>query len=210
MSFAEKLKNLRKQHGLSQKALAEQIGKTARVISYYENEENGQMLPKMEFVQLLADFFDVSINYFTENSQVKTKEDVLIEKLINLSVDEKILWNQHNLEINSLEDSVIAEYLEDVIKSDFGVDISNSSTYTYRSDDICYILTLEQLIGYCLYIYKLEQIEQYEYKTVYKKLILNGSLANLYRIIESSKEIKVSEFIDEAIKKLEESENISF
>ena len=93
MSFAQKLKELRKSSGLSQKALAQKIGKTARVISYYENEENGQALPKMEFVQLVAEAFDVPITYFDDNIQGKTKEDVLIEKLIDLSTDEKIVWN---------------------------------------------------------------------------------------------------------------------
>ena len=93
MSFAQKLKDLRKSRGLSQKALAEQIGKTARIISYYENEENGQALPKMDFVQLIADFFEVPITYFDETTKNKTKQDVIVEKLIDLSTDEKIKWD---------------------------------------------------------------------------------------------------------------------
>ena len=60
MGFSEKLYDLRKQSGLSQKELAEKLGVAQASINYWEK---GQRTPSIDMVALIADYFKVSFNY---------------------------------------------------------------------------------------------------------------------------------------------------
>ncbi|HIT91083.1 MAG TPA: helix-turn-helix transcriptional regulator [Candidatus Merdenecus merdavium] len=60
MDFGTKLKELRSQTGLTQKQLAEQIGITKSVISFYELRER---TPSPEILVKLAAVFHVSTDY---------------------------------------------------------------------------------------------------------------------------------------------------
>ena len=53
------LATLRKERGLTQEALGEQLGVTNKTISRWEN---GNYLPPVEMLQLLSNFYSVSIN----------------------------------------------------------------------------------------------------------------------------------------------------
>jgi transcriptional regulator with XRE-family HTH domain len=55
--FSENLRLLRKQHGLSQRDLAKQIGCTR---SYISHLESGEKKPGAEFVFKIADFFGIT------------------------------------------------------------------------------------------------------------------------------------------------------
>ncbi|MCL1919179.1 MAG: helix-turn-helix domain-containing protein [Peptococcaceae bacterium] len=59
-SFPDRLKELRKQKNLSQKALGEIIGLSKRGIQNYESGINN---PTSEVLSKLADYFDVSVDY---------------------------------------------------------------------------------------------------------------------------------------------------
>lgn len=66
MNFAEKLRQLRSQKGMSQEAVAKAIGVTRR--TYISYELDGRYPKKRERYAQLAELFDVDINYlFTEN-----------------------------------------------------------------------------------------------------------------------------------------------
>lgn len=66
MNFAEKLRQLRNQKGLSQEAVAKAIGVTRR--TYISYELDGRYPKKRERYAQLAKVFDVDINYlYTEN-----------------------------------------------------------------------------------------------------------------------------------------------
>lgn len=70
MSFNERLKSLRFQNGVTQKAIAEGIGVTPVSVQRFEY---GTARPKLETVIKLADFFNVSIDYLvgrTDNPQI--------------------------------------------------------------------------------------------------------------------------------------------
>ncbi|WP_304206578.1 helix-turn-helix domain-containing protein [Peptostreptococcus russellii] len=207
MSFAQKLKDLRKNRGLSQKALAEQIGKTARIISYYENEENGQALPKMEFVQLVADFFDVPINYFDETVKSKTKQDVIIEKLIDLSTDEKIKWSL--LDNESLESSSEISFICEEIKNRYKIDLQEGILKAYIFDSVFdegknyYIIAQDPIFGYSLYIYKIVWNGPYEIRIENSEWLSSDLLVRLFKIIESTIDLKNLEFLDNVLKDLE-------
>lgn len=60
VDVGKKLKNLRLQSGLTQKQLAERMGVTTSVISYYELDER---CPSPEVLIRLANIFHVSTDY---------------------------------------------------------------------------------------------------------------------------------------------------
>lgn len=60
MDFGTKLKELRKQAGLTQKQLGERIGVTKSVISFYELQER---CPSPEILVKIARIFHVSTDY---------------------------------------------------------------------------------------------------------------------------------------------------
>lgn len=60
IGFGERLKELRIEHGLTQKELAEQIGQAQSAITYWEKNEQE---PVISSLKKLCDFFDVSADY---------------------------------------------------------------------------------------------------------------------------------------------------
>lgn len=60
MDFSEKLYDLRKQSGLSQKELAKKLGVAQASINYWEK---GQRTPSIDMVYLIASYFGVSVDY---------------------------------------------------------------------------------------------------------------------------------------------------
>lgn len=85
---AKKLKELRIQRNLTQEKLAEELNINQQQIARYEN--NLRQF-KQDFLYQLAEYFNVSINYFfpTEN-HLKNKEDLeLLEQISNLPNEKK-------------------------------------------------------------------------------------------------------------------------
>lgn len=60
--FSKRLKELRKAAHLTQTQLAEKLGLAKSTISMYEN---GNRVPQFEDMEAIADFFNVSLNYFS-------------------------------------------------------------------------------------------------------------------------------------------------
>lgn len=60
MDFKERLKELRKQRGVSQAVLAERLGMSKSTIGMYET---GDITPSLEALNALADYFNVDIDY---------------------------------------------------------------------------------------------------------------------------------------------------
>lgn len=65
MMFPSRLKSLRVQKGVTQKAIAEGIGVAPVSLQRFEY---GTVKPKLDTVTRLADFFDVSIDYLVGRS----------------------------------------------------------------------------------------------------------------------------------------------
>jgi transcriptional regulator with XRE-family HTH domain len=59
--FGEKLRILRKRHGLSQRELAEALGYVSAT-AYISDFETGKRKPTLEMVLKVADFFGVSLD----------------------------------------------------------------------------------------------------------------------------------------------------
>ena len=67
--FGENLKYLRKQRGITQQQIADTINTSRSCISNYES---GNRQPDNETIKLLADYFDVSVDYLFGRSEIKT------------------------------------------------------------------------------------------------------------------------------------------
>lgn len=68
MDFGSRLKELRTESGLTQKQLADQIGVTKSVISFYERQER---VPSPTILCKLAAVFHVSTDYLLNIDKVK-------------------------------------------------------------------------------------------------------------------------------------------
>lgn len=64
--FAERLKNLRKEKGLSQSKLAEELHITQRKISYLET---GHLEPDLKTLLNISNYFGVSCDYLIGKSE---------------------------------------------------------------------------------------------------------------------------------------------
>jgi len=85
---AKKLKELRIQRNLTQEKLAEELNINQQQIARYEN--NLRQF-KQDFLYQLAEYFNVSINYFFPNeNHLKNNDDLqLLEQISNLSDEKK-------------------------------------------------------------------------------------------------------------------------
>lgn len=88
MDFGSKLKELRIQNGLTQKQLADQLGVTKSVVSFYERQER---TPSPEVLRKMAAIFRVSTDFLlnidrTKRLDVSDLDDDDIQ-LVSLLID---------------------------------------------------------------------------------------------------------------------------
>ena len=100
MEFSERLKELRKQAGLTQVELA---GKLGIVQSSYADCERGKKKPTQENLVKIAQILNVSVDYLVGNSEEKTDELDNIELLFRmnsngLTKEEKIIFRKELIE----------------------------------------------------------------------------------------------------------------
>lgn len=69
--FSEILKELRLEKNVSQKAVAELLGVSDRNIRFYES---GEHRPDFDGLLLLADYFNVSIDYLVGRSSTRKRQ----------------------------------------------------------------------------------------------------------------------------------------
>ncbi|RVU54649.1 helix-turn-helix domain-containing protein [Anaerosphaera multitolerans] len=97
MNFGEILKKLRSEKRITQKELGEIIGKSNRVISYYENEIGKDNYPDKETLEKIAKYFNVSISYLMGlDTDKMSPEMVLLDKLIDKTSAGLISWAEIN------------------------------------------------------------------------------------------------------------------
>lgn len=68
MDFGSKLKELRAQNGLTQKQLADQLGITKSIVSFYERQER---TPSPEVLRKMAAIFRVSTDFLLDIDRTK-------------------------------------------------------------------------------------------------------------------------------------------
>lgn len=75
MTFGDRLKELREKHGLTQEQLAKILNITRSTVAGYETKRKQ---PDYEKLKILADFFNVSIDYLLGHTDIKnnTKQNL--------------------------------------------------------------------------------------------------------------------------------------
>lgn len=124
-----RIKELRKDAGLTQKEFAKIIGITDASISKYEN---GDMIPKIDKLEKMSDIFGVTVEYITGESDLKISpklrdlvlkansgDQVAKEKLdfqyVTRSEDEKYLLHLFRL-LNETGESEALKQIENLTK----------------------------------------------------------------------------------------------
>lgn len=97
MEFGERLKELRKEKGRSQKEFGKIFGLSESAIGMYERNER---TPDLEMIKKIADFFEVSVDYLIGRSdeELTESEKTLWEDAETLSIEE--IQKKHTLTID--------------------------------------------------------------------------------------------------------------
>lgn len=86
MTFAEKLKSIRKQAGMSQEQLAEKLGVSRQAVTKWETDTG---IPDIENIMAISALFDISIDELLSNEKgAKKSEDYLFESVTEYDIDE--------------------------------------------------------------------------------------------------------------------------
>ena len=86
MNIGQKIKELRQENNLTQEELAEQLGVSPQAISRWENSTT---YPDITLLPIIANMFDVTIDYLLDMDSYKMKEE--IDKILEQSM---VLFNQ--------------------------------------------------------------------------------------------------------------------
>lgn len=86
MTFAEKLKSIRKQAGMSQEQLAEKLGVSRQAVTKWETDAG---IPDLENIMAVSALFDISIDELLSNEKGSKKlEEYLYESITEYDIDE--------------------------------------------------------------------------------------------------------------------------
>ena len=86
MTFAEKLKSIRKQAGMSQERLAEKLGVSRQAVTKWETDAG---IPDIENIMTISALFDISIDELLSNEKgAKKPVDYLYESITEYDIDE--------------------------------------------------------------------------------------------------------------------------
>lgn len=104
MSVGEKIRQLRKEKNMSQVDLAMATGLTASAISMYELDSRN---PKIETLEILADFFNVDMNFLTGR---EAHTSIIADDT------ERLLISQYRA-LNREGQEKVADYIADLVAS---------------------------------------------------------------------------------------------
>lgn len=87
MSFAEKLKSLRKKRGFSQEQLAEKLGVSRQAVTKWETDTG---VPDIQNLAAISVLFDISVDELIfDKKQTKKQADFLFESVTEYDIDEQ-------------------------------------------------------------------------------------------------------------------------
>ena len=87
MTFAEKLKTLRKQAGMSQEQLAEKLRVSRQAVTNWETDGS---IPDIENIMAISTLFDISIDdLFSKEKRGKKTAEYLFESITEYDIDER-------------------------------------------------------------------------------------------------------------------------
>lgn len=84
MTFAEKLKSIRKQAGMSQEQLAEKLGVSRQAVTKWETDSG---IPDIENMMAISVLFDISIDELLSNEKgQKSRQTIFMRALRSMTL----------------------------------------------------------------------------------------------------------------------------
>lgn len=125
MTFAEKLKSIRKQLGLSQEQLAEKLGVSRQAVTKWETDAG---IPDMENIMAISALFDISIDELLSNEiGTKKPEDYLFDSVTEYDIDEP---KRFDMKFGGAKQFVLSGYAGEKIR----VRLVSNTLSTLQSD----------------------------------------------------------------------------
>ena len=97
MNFPKRLKQLRMEKGLYQKEIANRIGVSRPTITQYET---GTRTPDHETLQIIADYFAVSVDYLLGRTDERNPASKIKEKYESQEAEIEELMDRFNVHLN--------------------------------------------------------------------------------------------------------------
>ena len=105
MTFAEKLRAIRKQAGMSQEKLAEKLGVSRQAITKWETDGG---IPEIENIMAISTLFDISIDELLSNEKDRAKtEDYLFESMVEYDIAEP---KRYDMKLGGAKKLVLSGY----------------------------------------------------------------------------------------------------
>lgn len=125
MTFAEKLKSIRKQAGMSQEKLAEKIGVSRQAVTKWETDAG---IPDIENIRAISDLFDISIDELLgKEKEEKRQADYLYESITEYDIDGP---KRYDMKFGGAKQLVLSGYDGEKIR----VRLASNTMSTLQSD----------------------------------------------------------------------------
>ena len=125
MTFAEKLKNIRKQAGMSQEQLAEKLGVSRQAVTKWETDAG---IPDMENIMAVSALFDISIDELFSNERgTKKPAEYLFESVTEYDIDEP---KRYDMKFGGAKQFVLSGYEGEKIR----VCLASNTLSTLQND----------------------------------------------------------------------------
>lgn len=171
MSYGKKICDLRRQKGLSQSELAEQLGVSRILISRWESEA---VKPSPKNMAKIGEFFSVSYFYFDDDSVPPPESDESIEKL-----------KQEVAELKDALAEIARESVEKATALEAAIEEAERAEFIRRKNVTVAVLALFTFLAACM--------------TVAIGLIVFPALSETYDDSFKSMDINLSHFVMMAI-----------
>lgn len=133
MTFAEKLKAIRKQAGMSQEKLAEKIGVSRQAVTKWETDMG---IPDMENIMVISALFHISIDELLSNEkEMKKQTDYLYESVTEYDIDEE---KRYDMKLGGASMLVLSGYEGEKIRIRLGSNTISTlqSDFKVKIDDV--------------------------------------------------------------------------
>ena len=111
MTFAEKLKTIRKQAGMSQERLAEKLGVSRQAVTKWETDTG---IPDIENMMAISALFDISVDELLSNEKGEKKPaDYLYESITEYDIDEP---KRYDMKFGGAKQITLSGYEEEKIR----------------------------------------------------------------------------------------------
>lgn len=125
MTFAEKLKSIRKQAGMSQEQLAEKLGVSRQAVTKWETDAG---IPDIENIMAISALFDISIDELLSNEKgAKKPTDYLYESIMEYDIDEP---KRYDMKFGGAKEFLLSGYEGEKIR----VRLASNTLSTLQND----------------------------------------------------------------------------